>query len=137
VSPTGEHLLTASADGTVRLWEVATARCERTWSLGGEVRCVRAPRDHARRAAAAAAAAAAAPVRGRGGRGAAAGPRERASLRTHVRPRALGAARAVRRQRRREAVALLAAPRVVVDKARDAAAAKGKAKRRREGAAAV
>ncbi|KOO34060.1 ribosome biogenesis protein bop1, partial [Chrysochromulina tobinii] len=40
VSPTGEHLLTASADGTVRLWEVATARCERTWSLGGEVRCV-------------------------------------------------------------------------------------------------
>jgi len=40
VSPSGEWLLTASADGSVRLWEVATARCERTWELGGEVRCV-------------------------------------------------------------------------------------------------
>ena len=40
VAPTGEWLLTASADGTVRLWEVATARCERLWRLGDEVRCV-------------------------------------------------------------------------------------------------
>ena len=40
VSPSGEWLLSASADGTVRLWEVATSRCERTWQLGGEVRCV-------------------------------------------------------------------------------------------------
>lgn len=44
VSPDGESLLTGSADGTVRLWEVATARCERSWHVGGEkgeeVRCV-------------------------------------------------------------------------------------------------
>ena len=36
VSPDGESLLTGSADGTVRLWEVATARCERSWHVGGE-----------------------------------------------------------------------------------------------------
>ena len=40
VSPSGEWLLTASADGSVRLWEISTGRCERTWDLGGEVRCV-------------------------------------------------------------------------------------------------
>ena len=40
VSPDGESLLSGSADGTVKLWEVATARCERSWNLGEEVRCV-------------------------------------------------------------------------------------------------
>ena len=38
VDPTGEWLLTGSADGSVKLWEVATARCEKTWALGAEVR---------------------------------------------------------------------------------------------------
>ena len=40
VSPSGEWLLTGSADGTVRMWEVATTRCERVWRLEGEVRSV-------------------------------------------------------------------------------------------------
>ena len=36
VSPDGNSLLTAGQDGTVRLWEVSTARCERKWSFGKE-----------------------------------------------------------------------------------------------------
>ena len=40
ISSTGDALLTASADGTVRLWEIATARCQRVWQLNEEVRCV-------------------------------------------------------------------------------------------------
>ena len=35
VSPDGNSL-TAGQDGTVRLWEVSTARCERKWSFGKE-----------------------------------------------------------------------------------------------------
>jgi len=40
VSPSGQWLLSASADATVRLWEVSSGRCERSWQLGAEVRCV-------------------------------------------------------------------------------------------------
>ena len=42
VSPNGESLLTGGQDGTVKLWEVSTGRCERSWILneGQEVRGV-------------------------------------------------------------------------------------------------
>jgi len=40
VSPSGEWLLSSSADGTVKLWEVANGRCARTLDLGGEVRSI-------------------------------------------------------------------------------------------------
>ncbi len=40
VDPKGCWLLSASADGTVRLWEVSSSRCERVWRLGAECRCV-------------------------------------------------------------------------------------------------
>jgi len=33
VSPTGQWLVSGSEDGTVRLWEVSTARCVRIWNL--------------------------------------------------------------------------------------------------------
>jgi ribosome biogenesis protein ERB1 len=32
--PGGQWLATGSADGTVKLWEVSTGRCSRTWHLG-------------------------------------------------------------------------------------------------------
>ena len=38
VSPDGETLLTASSDGTLRMWEVSTSRCERVWDLGVRAR---------------------------------------------------------------------------------------------------
>jgi len=41
VHPAGGWLLSASADGTVRLWEVSSGRCERVIQLGAEARCVR------------------------------------------------------------------------------------------------
>ncbi|DBA78870.1 hypothetical protein WJX77_008759 [Trebouxia sp. C0004] len=42
ISPesSGQWLASASDDGTVRLWEVRTGRCTRTWILGGAIRCV-------------------------------------------------------------------------------------------------
>ena len=36
----GQWLASGSADGTMRLWEVATARCVRVWELGGTVSSV-------------------------------------------------------------------------------------------------
>lgn len=36
----GQWLVSGSDDGSVRLWEVATARCMRTWDLGARVHCV-------------------------------------------------------------------------------------------------
>lgn len=41
VSPSGQWLLSSSIDGTVKLWEVSSGRCERTWSFASEVRCIR------------------------------------------------------------------------------------------------
>ena len=38
--PSGQWLASASDDGTVRLWEVRTGRCTRTWNLGGVIHCV-------------------------------------------------------------------------------------------------
>ncbi|XP_036137207.1 ribosome biogenesis protein BOP1 [Molossus molossus] len=40
VSPGGQWLASGSDDGSVRLWEVATARCMRTVSVGGVVKSV-------------------------------------------------------------------------------------------------
>ncbi|XP_062043855.1 ribosome biogenesis protein BOP1 isoform X1 [Lepus europaeus] len=40
VSPGGQWLASGSDDGSLRLWEVATARCMRTVSVGGVVRSV-------------------------------------------------------------------------------------------------
>ena len=37
---TGQWLASGSADGTMRLWEVGSGRCVRTWQLGGPVACV-------------------------------------------------------------------------------------------------
>ncbi len=36
----GQWLLSGSDDGSVRLWEVATARCMRTWHMAARVHCV-------------------------------------------------------------------------------------------------
>ena len=38
--PTGQWLLSGSADGTVKVWEVQTARCLGSWDLGEVVTCV-------------------------------------------------------------------------------------------------
>lgn len=38
--PTGQWLASASDDGTVKLWEVRTGRCTRTWALNAPVKCV-------------------------------------------------------------------------------------------------
>lgn len=38
--PSGQWLASGSDDATVRLWEVATGRCCRTWKLGEPVVCV-------------------------------------------------------------------------------------------------
>ena len=38
--PSGQWLASSSDDGSVRLWEVRTGRCTRTWTLGGAVHCV-------------------------------------------------------------------------------------------------
>ncbi|KAK9914855.1 hypothetical protein WJX75_001346 [Coccomyxa subellipsoidea] len=40
VDASGQWLVSGSDDGSVRLWEVATARCMRTWDLGARVHCV-------------------------------------------------------------------------------------------------
>jgi len=37
---TGQWLLSGSADGSVKLWEVQTARCLHTWEIGEVVTCV-------------------------------------------------------------------------------------------------
>ena len=38
--PTGQCLLTGSDDGTVRLWDVPTGHCRRSWDLGAKVHAV-------------------------------------------------------------------------------------------------
>jgi hypothetical protein len=38
--PSGQWLASGGDDGTLRLWEVATGRCMRTWHLGAPVVCV-------------------------------------------------------------------------------------------------
>lgn len=38
--PSGQWLASASDDGTIRLWEVRTGRCSRTWTLGEPVKNV-------------------------------------------------------------------------------------------------
>ena len=40
VDASGQWLVSGSDDGSVRLWEVATARCMRTWNLASRVHCV-------------------------------------------------------------------------------------------------
>eukprot|EP00741_Cyanophora_paradoxa_P025456 tig00000382_g24574.t1 len=40
VHPTGQWLASGGDDGSVRVWEVATGRCHRVFSLGGVVQCV-------------------------------------------------------------------------------------------------
>ena len=40
VDPSGAYLASGSDDGTVRLWHVASGRCERSWAIGGPVRSV-------------------------------------------------------------------------------------------------
>ena len=40
VSPSGQHLLSSAADGTVRLWEVSSGRCLKVFTFGGEVASV-------------------------------------------------------------------------------------------------
>lgn len=37
---TGQWLLTGGDDGSVRLWEVMTGRCQRVWEIGARVTCV-------------------------------------------------------------------------------------------------
>ncbi|KAK9829975.1 hypothetical protein WJX72_008983 [[Myrmecia] bisecta] len=39
VDPTGQWLASGSSDGSLKLWEVRTARCMHTWALGGPVHC--------------------------------------------------------------------------------------------------
>ena len=41
VGPNGEYVASGSADHTVRLWEVDTGRCMKTWDCGAEVASVR------------------------------------------------------------------------------------------------
>jgi ribosome biogenesis protein ERB1 len=38
--PSGQWLASGGDDGTLRLWEVASGRCMRTWDLGAPVVCV-------------------------------------------------------------------------------------------------
>lgn len=38
--PSGQWLASGSADATVKVWEVATGRCMRTWELSAGVKCV-------------------------------------------------------------------------------------------------
>lgn len=38
--PSGQWLASAADDGTVKLWEVRTGRCTRTWTLGEPLKCV-------------------------------------------------------------------------------------------------
>lgn len=40
VDVSGQWLASGSDDGSVRVWEVATARCMKTWDLGTPVRSV-------------------------------------------------------------------------------------------------
>ena len=40
VDPSGQWLASGGDDGALRLWEVRTGRCLRTWALGGKVACV-------------------------------------------------------------------------------------------------
>ncbi len=40
VDPSGQWLASGSADGSLKLWEVRTGRCMRTWELGSPVHCV-------------------------------------------------------------------------------------------------
>ncbi|KAL1917638.1 uncharacterized protein VTP21DRAFT_4031 [Calcarisporiella thermophila] len=40
VDPTGLWIVSGSDDGTVRMWEVTTGRCVRTWQMGGVVQAV-------------------------------------------------------------------------------------------------
>ena len=38
--PSGQWLLSGGDDGTIRLWEVTTGRCQRVWAVGEGVRSV-------------------------------------------------------------------------------------------------
>ena len=40
VSPDGQWVVSGSEDKTVRVWEVATGRCVRTWNVGSKAVCV-------------------------------------------------------------------------------------------------
>ena len=40
IDPQGQFLVSGSADGTVKLWEVSTGRCLHTWNVGEVVTCV-------------------------------------------------------------------------------------------------
>jgi ribosome biogenesis protein ERB1 len=40
VDPTGQWLVSGSEDYTVKLWEVSTGRCAKSWTLNGSVVCV-------------------------------------------------------------------------------------------------
>merc|ERR1719300_606862 len=40
VEPKGQFAVSGGDDGTMKIWEIATGRCLKTWDLGGVVKCV-------------------------------------------------------------------------------------------------